>query len=67
MNFAGPIADGLLPPPTPPPSPRRATVPCSPRAHAQHFGGGYFDPTGQLWSADATLLATTHQMVYFTA
>ncbi|MFE3443603.1 acyl-CoA thioesterase [Nocardia sp. NPDC059180] len=36
-------------------------------ANAQHFGGGYFDQTGQLWSADGTLLVTTHQMVYFKA
>ncbi|EOM75247.1 thioesterase family protein [Rhodococcus rhodnii] len=36
-------------------------------ARAQRFGKGYFDQTGELWSHDGTLLATTHQLVYFKA
>lgn len=35
------------------------------QARAQEFRNGFFDQTGQLWSADGTLLATTHQIVYF--
>lgn len=34
-------------------------------ARAQRFAGGFFDQTAQLWGRDGTLLATTHQMVYF--
>ncbi len=34
-------------------------------AHAHRFGGGYFDQTAQVWSDDETLLATSHQVVYF--
>ncbi|CAN5617384.1 thioesterase family protein [soil metagenome] len=34
-------------------------------ARAQRFSGGFFDQTAQLWGRDGTLLATTHQMVYF--
>lgn len=34
-------------------------------ARAQHFGGGYFDQTAEVWSDDETLLATSHQVVYF--
>ncbi|RBO90646.1 acyl-CoA thioesterase [Nocardia puris] len=36
-------------------------------ARASHFGGGYFDQSAELWGADGTLLATSHQMVYFKA
>ena len=35
------------------------------QARAQEFRNGFFDQTGQLWSSDGTLLATTHQIVYF--
>lgn len=34
-------------------------------ARAQRFGNGYFDQLAELWSRDGTLLATTHQIVYF--
>jgi acyl-CoA thioesterase len=30
-----------------------------------NFGRGYFDQTGHLWSEAGTLLATTHQVVYY--
>jgi len=35
------------------------------RARAQHFGGGYFDQTAEIWGDDRRLLAVSHQMVYF--
>lgn len=35
------------------------------QAQGQGFGGGYFDHAGQLWDESGTLLATTHQVVYF--
>lgn len=35
------------------------------QAQAQCFFNGFFDQTGQLWSQAGTLLATTHQVVYF--
>ncbi|CAN5630561.1 thioesterase family protein [soil metagenome] len=34
-------------------------------ARAQRFSGGYFDQNAQLWGRDGSLLATTHQIVYF--
>ena len=34
-------------------------------AHAQRFSGGFFDQSAQLWGRDGTLLATSHQIVYF--
>ncbi|WP_454787978.1 acyl-CoA thioesterase [Mycolicibacterium lutetiense] len=34
-------------------------------ARAQRFSRGYFDQTAHLWSRDSTLLATSHQIVYF--
>lgn len=34
-------------------------------ARALHFGKGYFDQTAEIWSDDQTLLASTHQVVYF--
>lgn len=34
-------------------------------AHANVFNRGYFDQSAQLWGRDGTLLATTHQIVYF--
>ena len=35
------------------------------QAKAQCFFNGFFDQTAQLWSEAGTLLATTHQVVYF--
>lgn len=35
------------------------------RARAGRFGLGYFDQSAHLWGQDGTLLATTHQLVYF--
>ncbi|MGZ5179254.1 MAG: acyl-CoA thioesterase [Ramlibacter sp.] len=35
------------------------------QARAQAFQGGYFDQTAQLWTEGGTLLATTHQVVYY--
>lgn len=37
------------------------------QARAQAFRKGFFDQTGQLWNEGGTLLATTHQIVYFKA
>ncbi|EID56025.1 acyl-CoA thioesterase [Saccharomonospora xinjiangensis] len=34
-------------------------------AKAGVFGGGYFDQSARLWSADGDLLASSHQLVYF--
>lgn len=34
-------------------------------ARAQRFHQGYFDQSGALWRRDRTLLATTHQLVYY--
>jgi acyl-CoA thioesterase len=35
------------------------------QARGQGFGGGYFDHAGQLWDEKGTLVATTHQVVYY--
>lgn len=35
------------------------------RAHANRFGHGHFDQIAHLWGHDGTLLATSHQLVYF--
>ncbi|MEZ5605749.1 MAG: thioesterase family protein [Burkholderiaceae bacterium] len=35
------------------------------QARGQRFFNGYFDQSGELWSAGGQLLATTHQLVYF--
>lgn len=35
------------------------------QARGQGFGSGYFDHSGQLWSETGTLLATTHQVMYY--
>jgi hypothetical protein len=35
------------------------------QARGQGFGAGYFDHSAQLWNEAGTLLATTHQLVYF--
>jgi acyl-CoA thioesterase len=35
------------------------------QARAQAFRNGYFDQTSQLWSEDGTMLASTHQIVYY--
>lgn len=34
-------------------------------ARAQRFSGGFFDQNAQIWGRDGTLLAVTHQIVYF--
>lgn len=34
-------------------------------AQAQRFARGYFDQTAQIWGRDGTLLATSHQIVYY--
>ncbi|MEB4212228.1 thioesterase family protein [Mycobacterium sp. 94-17] len=34
-------------------------------AHANRFSRGYFDQSAKVWTRDAGLLATTHQIVYF--
>lgn len=34
-------------------------------ARAQRFSGGFFDQSAQLWGREGTLLATSHQIVYF--
>ena len=34
-------------------------------AHANRFSRGYFDQSAQVWTRDGTLLATSHQIVYF--
>ncbi len=35
------------------------------QASAQGFRNGYFDQTAQLWDAQGSLLATSHQIVYY--
>jgi len=35
------------------------------QARAQEYRGGFFDQTAQLWARDGTMLATTHQLVYY--
>lgn len=35
------------------------------QARAQAFRHGFFDQAAQLWSADGTLLASSHQIVYY--
>ena len=35
------------------------------QARGQGFGGGYFDHSGQLWDEGGSLVATTHQVVYY--
>lgn len=35
------------------------------KARANAFNGGFHDQEAQLWSQDGTLLATTHQLVWF--
>jgi acyl-CoA thioesterase len=34
-------------------------------AHANRFAHGHFDQSAQIWTRDGTLLATTHQIVYY--
>ncbi|WP_024802628.1 acyl-CoA thioesterase II [Nocardia sp. BMG51109] len=36
-------------------------------ARSQHFGAGFADQAAQLWTGAGTLLATSHQLVYFKA
>ncbi|MGD9551002.1 MAG: acyl-CoA thioesterase [Burkholderiaceae bacterium] len=35
------------------------------QAQAQEFRNGFFDQTGQVWNEAGTMLATTHQVVYY--
>ena len=35
------------------------------QARAQAYRNGHADQTAQLWNASGTLLATTHQLVYY--
>jgi acyl-CoA thioesterase len=35
------------------------------QARAHQFGGGFFDQTAHVWSRGGSLLATSHQLVYF--
>jgi len=35
------------------------------QAKANAFNGGYYDQEGKVWSRNGTLLATTHQMVWY--
>lgn len=35
------------------------------RAKANAFNGGYYDQEGQVWARNGSLLATTHQMVWY--
>jgi len=35
------------------------------QARAQEFRHGFFDQTAQLWNEDGSLLATSHQIVYY--
>ena len=35
------------------------------QARAQEFRNGFFDQTVQLWSESGTMLATSHQIVYY--
>jgi acyl-coenzyme A thioesterase PaaI-like protein len=35
------------------------------QANGQQFRNGFFDQTGAVWAADGSLLATTHQIVYY--
>ena len=44
------------------------TTPANPTlgvAKALNYRHGYFDQTGELWSPEGHLLASTHQLVYF--
>jgi hypothetical protein len=34
-------------------------------AHANRFARGHFDQSAQVWTHDGTLLAATHQIVYY--
>ena len=44
-----------------------ATRRCSVTADGKVFTKGFSDQTGDLWSRDGRLLATSHQIVYFRA
>ncbi|NBO20339.1 MAG: thioesterase family protein, partial [Proteobacteria bacterium] len=35
------------------------------QARGQVFRDGFFDQSGYLWNEAGTMLATTHQLVYF--
>ena len=74
VNFAGPIEDGEFEVRA---EPVRTNNTAEVAAHgtehllgtafSRRFGRGYFDQTGELWSQDGRLLATSHQLVYFKA
>jgi len=38
---------------------------CAGQARAQEFRNGFFDQTAQLWNEAGTMLATSHQIVYY--
>ena len=43
----------------------QGTEPILGTARGNQFGLGYFDQSAQLWGVDRTLLATSHQVVYY--
>lgn len=43
----------------------QGTDPVLGTARSNTFGKGYFDQAAEIWGADETLLATSHQLVYF--
>ncbi|MET9490462.1 thioesterase family protein [Nocardia sp. NPDC006630] len=43
----------------------QSDLPVLATARSQHFGNGFFDQSAELWANNGTLLATSHQMVYF--
>ncbi len=45
----------------------QGTAPVLATARAARFGNGHFDQYGLVWGAGDTLLATTHQIVYYKA
>nr|WP_242474293.1 thioesterase family protein [Tomitella cavernea] len=46
---------------------RQGDEPVLGTARAKTFGKGYFDQVAEIWGAGGTLLATSHQLVYFKA
>ncbi|WP_182345962.1 acyl-CoA thioesterase [Tomitella gaofuii] len=46
---------------------RQGSEPVLATARAKAFGKGYFDQVAEIWGTDGTLLATSHQLVYFKA
>ncbi|WP_435278621.1 acyl-CoA thioesterase [Rhodococcus yananensis] len=45
----------------------QSDLPVLATARSNRFGQNYFDQTAHLWGVDDTLLATSHQLVYFKA